>query len=114
LGAADHYQRLAKRWPRDPVFALRLARARLLADPAATGGKCDAALPESFGIKASATFKNAEHLLTLAYPGPACSPPARCARLVREMEDDKAARSGTAPTTPAPSSDSLQVQYAFA
>jgi hypothetical protein len=114
LGAADHYQRLAKRWPRDPAFALRLARARLLADPAATGGKCDAALPESFGIKASATLKNAEHLLTLAYPGPACSPPARCARLVREMEDDKAARSGTAPTTPAPSSDSLQVQYAFA
>jgi hypothetical protein len=38
LGAADHYQRLAKRWPRDPVFALHLARARLLADPAATGG----------------------------------------------------------------------------
>jgi hypothetical protein len=30
------------------------------------------------------------------------------------MEDNKAARSGTAPATPAPFSDSLQVQYAFA
>jgi tetratricopeptide (TPR) repeat protein len=83
--AAGHYQRLAKRWPKDPVFALHLARARLLADPAATEAKCDAALPENFGIKASATFKNAERLLTLARAAAGLDLPAPLQRLLHAL-----------------------------